>query len=51
MLAAQRDLLAAGPGHASVTSVATTHGFSHLGRFSFEHRQEFGEGPSATLVR
>lgn len=34
-----------------VTHVATSHGFSELGRFSVEYRQVFGTSPSATLAR
>jgi hypothetical protein len=34
-----------------VTSVATDHGFSELGRFSVQYRTLFGESPSASLQR
>jgi AraC-like DNA-binding protein len=37
--------------NASVTEVAMTWGFSHLGRFSSEYRRRFGEHPSETLRR
>jgi AraC-like DNA-binding protein len=37
-------------GH-TVTTVALTVGFSHLGRFSRDYRHRFGEPPSATLRR
>ena len=35
----------------TVTHVALTSGFSHLGAFSVEYRKRFGESPSATLAR
>ncbi len=35
----------------SVTAVAMDHGFSHLGRFSRDYREMFGELPSETLAR
>jgi AraC-like DNA-binding protein len=34
---------------ASVTEVATTLGFTHMGRFSIAYRKHFGESPSQTL--
>jgi AraC-like DNA-binding protein len=33
----------------SVTEIAMTLGFSHMGRFSVEYRRRFGERPSETL--
>lgn len=45
-----RDLLGSAPDGASVTEVAIRYGFTHLGRFSVEYRQAFGESPSATLA-
>lgn len=36
---------------ASVSSLATAHGFLHLGRFSVSYRKRFGESPSQTLNR
>jgi transcriptional regulator GlxA family with amidase domain len=35
----------------NVTAVALQHGFMHLGRFSAQYRDAFGESPSATLRR
>jgi AraC-like DNA-binding protein len=35
----------------SVTEIAMTWGFSHMGRFSIEYRKRFGERPSETLRR
>jgi AraC-like DNA-binding protein len=47
---ARRELQrAAAP--ATVTTVALSFGFSHLGRFSVEYRSLFGELPSQTLAR
>ena len=48
--AARRDLASAHPKENSVTEIALRHGFSHLGRFSVEFRQRFGESPSETLA-
>lgn len=47
--AARSMLLAADPTRSSVTEVAMACGFRHLGRFSVEYRQAFGEKPSETL--
>jgi AraC-like DNA-binding protein len=35
----------------SVSAIALGWGFSHLGRFSVEYRQRYGESPSQTLAR
>jgi len=34
-----------------VTEIAMTHGITHLGRFSAQYRELFGERPSETLRR
>jgi transcriptional regulator GlxA family with amidase domain len=47
---ARRELLAAGE-RASVTDVALSWGFAHLGRFAGYYRAAFGEAPSQTLGR
>ncbi|MFI5706348.1 AraC family transcriptional regulator [Kribbella sp. NPDC051620] len=39
----------ADPAHTTVTDLALQWGFLHLGRFSVQYRQRFGELPSATL--
>jgi len=44
------ELLSARSG-ASVTDVATRHGFTHLGRFAGFYRKRFGESPRRTLDR
>jgi transcriptional regulator GlxA family with amidase domain len=46
-----RALAQADPSRATVTHIATDHGFSELGRFSVNYRALFGETPSATLNR
>jgi AraC-like DNA-binding protein len=48
---ARRALLRADASAATVTMVATDHGFWELGRFSVEYRGLFGESPSASLRR
>jgi AraC-like DNA-binding protein len=48
---ARRALLRGDPDAATVTSIATRHGFWELGRFSALYRAMFGEVPSATLRR
>jgi transcriptional regulator GlxA family with amidase domain len=44
-------LLRADPTRATVTGIATDHGFGELGRFSVTYRSLFGEAPSETLRR
>jgi len=48
---AHRALLRADPACATVTDIATEHGFWELGRFSVEYRALFGESPSVSLRR
>ena len=48
---AHRALLCADPVSTTVTGIATEYGFWELGRFSVEHRELFGETPSASLHR
>jgi transcriptional regulator GlxA family with amidase domain len=47
---ARLELDAPGPG-TTVTKVALDCGFTHLGRFSLDYAQHFGEPPSETLRR
>jgi AraC-like DNA-binding protein len=48
---ARRSLLRAARSTATVTKIATDHGFWELGRFSVNYRAMFGETPLATLRR
>ena len=47
----RRALLRADSSTATVTKIATDHGFWELGRFAVAYRALFGEPPSATLRR
>lgn len=47
--AARQALLQAGEEPVTVTDVATTYGFYHLGKFARDFRQTFGERPSDLL--
>jgi transcriptional regulator GlxA family with amidase domain len=47
----RRALLRADPSTATVTRIATDHGFWELGRFSVAYRALFGEPPSESLRR
>jgi len=44
-------LLQADPSTTTVSDAAARCGFVHLGRFSVQYRERFGESPSATLRR
>lgn len=46
---AHRDLLAADPGHKSVTAIAYRWGFSSPSRFAAAYRQAYGVTPAQTL--
>jgi AraC-like DNA-binding protein len=48
--AAYRSLNASHTDHSTVAAIALQHGFTHLGRFSVEFRERFGESPSAMLA-
>jgi len=47
----RRALVLADPARDSVTAIAMQHGHAHLGRFSVEYRERFGESPRTTLSR
>ncbi|MGB5326861.1 MAG: helix-turn-helix domain-containing protein, partial [Gammaproteobacteria bacterium] len=47
--AAYRDLIAAHPSRDTVTAIALSNGHSHLGRFSSEFQERFGQLPRETL--
>jgi len=48
---ARSALMHADPDTATVTRIATEHGFLELGRFSVGYRTLFGESPSVSLRR
>lgn len=48
---ARRALRGAGAATTTITDVATRFGFWNFGRFAVEYRRQFGESPSATLLR
>jgi AraC-like DNA-binding protein len=50
LAAAHRRISSALPGD-SITAIATSLGFTHLGRFSRSFRENFGESPSQTWSR
>jgi len=47
---ARRELLTSHPSLTSVAAVAMRHGNMHLGRFSVNYRQRYGESPKKTLT-
>jgi len=49
--AARQDLLTGASSRDRVTRVALNNGFTHLGRFSVQYREHFGESPHRTLAR
>jgi transcriptional regulator GlxA family with amidase domain len=51
MQLARAALMRADPATATVTDIATGHGFWELGRFSVAYRTLFGESPSESLRR
>ena len=51
MEAVRNALAEARPGEATVTRIATDHGFFELGRFAAAYSTLFGERPSDTLRR
>jgi AraC family ethanolamine operon transcriptional activator len=49
--AARNDLVRGSHGSAQVVEIASGWGFTHMGQFSADYRQMFGEKPSETLRR
>lgn len=49
--AARQSLIKAEPHSGAVTKIALSFGLSHLGYFSHDYKQLFGESPSTTLVQ
>jgi transcriptional regulator GlxA family with amidase domain len=47
---ARREMLTAHPSVTSVAAIAMRHGNAHLGRFSVDYRERFGESPKDTLA-
>jgi transcriptional regulator GlxA family with amidase domain len=45
------EALRAGERRGTISDLAMTCGFTHMGRFSAEYRRRFGETPSETLRR
>ncbi len=50
-LARAREALMRADDDQSVTQIAMTWGFGHLGRFAIDYRDQFGETPSETYRR
>ena len=46
-----REALLQADGEARITDIAMESGFNHLGRFSIQYRERFGESPSETADR
>jgi AraC-like DNA-binding protein len=46
-----RQALQRALGNQSVTGIAMSYGFNHMGRFAIDYRRHFGESPSDTLAR
>ncbi len=49
--ATRKALVAGVASRDQVTQIALNNGITHLGRFSVDYREHFGESPSATLAR
>ena len=49
--ATHRALSSAQPDEVSVTSIALQNGFTHIGRFSVEYKQHFGESARESLLK
>ncbi len=49
--AARLGLLLAISSDSTVASIATAHGFSHMGQFASDYQRRFGEQPRQTLAR
>ena len=47
---ARRELAAAHHTSTSVTTIAMQNGWNHLGRFSVDYREHFGQSPRQTLA-
>jgi len=48
--AARQALVAADPSRDQVSRIAVDNGYTHLGRFSVDYREHFGESPRKTLA-
>ena len=48
---ARRELRTAHSSEGTVTNIAMSNGYTHLGRFSVEFREQFGESPHVVLDR
>ena len=43
------ELRSSDPSQTTVTDVAMSHGFAHIGKFAIAYKQAFGESPSVSL--